>query len=163
MHDGGERRDVEEVPLALDDLAEHGAIGAQDPQQVHLDHALEVLERRGPHRAAHLDAGVRNRDVDPPEAASGPGDSPLESVEVGHVGLEHHGPVAELRGERLEPVGLEADQRHIRALGVQPARRLGADAARGAGDERRATGDVVLPGHDPLLRRLPALPGRRPG
>ena len=69
----------------------------------------------------------------PPKRSTVPGDGALERLRVGHVGLEPGGAVAELRGALLEQVGLEPDERDVRALRVHP---LG-DAARRCRAPRR--------------------------
>ena len=81
------------------------------------------------------------------EALDGGRDRPLERVEVGDVGLE-----ASSRGRRggrrsrSQPLGLEADERDVRALRVQALGGRRADAARGAGDEHGASVHVVWGG-----------------
>src|ERR1700677_3695896 len=47
--------------------------------------------------------------------------------------------VAAARGEGLQALGLEPDERDVRALGVQALGGRGADPARGAGDEHGAS------------------------
>ena len=83
-------------------------------------------------------------DVDRAEALDRPAHRALQRLEVRDVGLERAGAVAERRGELLEQLGLEADERDVRARRVQPRRDRGADAARGAGDEDRPARDVVV-------------------
>ncbi len=83
------------------------------------------------------DAGVGgDRDVDPAEVARRcRRRRAAERVHVGHVGLEHLRALAQAGSERLQALGLQTDERDVRALGVQPLCGRGADAARGARDE----------------------------
>ena len=78
--------------------------------------------------AAVADAGVGEHDVDAAERGHGAGDGAVHRRLVGHVGLEPRGAVAELVGERAQPLGLQAHQRDARALGGGAAGGLGADA-----------------------------------
>ena len=94
-------------------------------------------------RAGEGQAGVGDRHVDPAEALDGLRDRALERVEVGHVDLELNGAVAQAGGVLLEELRLEAHERDVRALGVQPLGRRCADATRGAGDEHGASVDVI--------------------
>jgi hypothetical protein len=87
--------------------------------------------------------GIGERDVDAAEAPDRSRHRALQRAGVGHVRLEDGAAVPQPRGQLLQPLGLQADERDVRALGVQPLRRSGADAARRARDEDGAPGDVL--------------------
>ena len=79
----------------------------------------------------------------PPKRSTVRRDRALERVEVGDVGLERRPRGRPSRAAfSSQALGLEADERDVRALGVQALGGRGADAARGAGDEHGAAVDV---------------------
>ena len=98
--------------------------------------------RSGP---AGRDAGVGDRDVDAAEAPREVVDRGGQRLRVAHVGDRGLGP-GQRRGDPLEPLARRrrsAPSRMPRA--GELAGELGADARRGAGDERHAP--VEVPGH----------------
>ena len=92
-----------------------------------------------------------------PAAASAAVDQGFGGGGVAQVGGADMGAVAEFGGQRLQRVLPRAGQHHRRALRVQRARDRGADAARGAGHQRRL---AVQPEH--FFARLPVTPRCRP-
>src|SRR2546427_629596 len=79
----------------------------------------------------------------PAEALDGGADSVLHRLEVGHVGLKPHCAIAQRGRVLLQALGLEADERDVGTLGIQPLGARLADAAGGASDEHGAPADVV--------------------
>ena len=140
----GERRDVQQVALALHDLRQDREVGAQHAEQVDLERALDPGGIGAEQRARRVDARVGDRDVDAAEALDGALDRGVERLAVRHVGLEERRAIAEARRQRLEPLGLQPDESDVVAARVQALGGRGADAARGAGDE-----------HGRLMRRPP--------
>ncbi len=118
---------------------------------------MRSTERSGAVATAprHLDARVRDADVDARRSAAPPRDRPLERARVRRVGLEDRGALPELGGERLHAVGLEADEGDVRPLAVEPARALGPDPAGRARDQDGPAVHVVAR-HRPSVGRASA-------
>ena len=123
-------------------MLDHGAIGAPHAEQVDRQRALDLLDWRGGQSPVELDTGVGDRDIDRPKTLDRAADRPLQCLVVGDVDLEAHGAIAELGGELLQALGLQADERHVGALCVKAPCRLRADPACGAGDEHGASVDI---------------------
>jgi hypothetical protein len=97
-----------------------------------------------------VDPGVGHGDVDAAELPDRARDGALDRIRVGHVGLERGRPVTQPGRELFEKLGLEPDERNVRAALVQARRGLRPYAARRSRDEHRAS--VDLPGHCPSPR-----------
>ena len=132
-------------PAALDDLRQRRAHRAPDAEQVDLEDPLPFLGRdpaRGRHRRLG-DAGVGDDDVEAAEALDRLGDGRHDRPVVGDVGGDPDRPLADPLGRLARLLGVEVDDRDRGAAQVHLARRLEADPARGAGDQRHLSVQVV--------------------
>ena len=84
----GDRGDREQVAASLDHVGQGRPQGPPDPQQVHLEHALEVGRRsiRGHRGRGTDDAGAGDRRVDAAEALHASGNRLVERAGIRHVG-----------------------------------------------------------------------------
>ena len=82
------------------------------------------------------DAGVGHHDVEAAEALDRLGDGGHDRGVVGDVGADPDRPLADPLGRLARLLGVEIDDRDRGAAHVQLARRLVADPARGAGNQR---------------------------
>ena len=85
----GLRGDGDEVTLtARNEMRDRRARRIDRALEVDVDHLLEVLERRVHERVVRADAGVRDADVEAPEALDGLGDRVLDLPDLPHVARE---------------------------------------------------------------------------
>src|SRR5439155_23019158 len=82
-----------------------------------------------------------------PEKSGGLVDGGLEALEVGDVRGHADGPPTQLLAELVEPFLPPGEHGDRGAAPDERAARLGADAARRAGDEHPSTGEVDVHGH----------------
>jgi hypothetical protein len=129
----------------------------EEPEQVHLDHPLPVLERRVDQRAEQHHPGAVDQRVQPSQRLDGALNRILGLALVAHVGLQRdrrHALAADPVDERVQPVG--ATRHHCdpgASLGQRERRRL-TDTARRVGHQRDRP--VELLGYHPGLTRLQA-------
>lgn len=115
----GDRGDVDEVTAAIAQLVEEHLGHRDRAEQVDLDHltqlgALLRRERRQQHHP-----GVVDQDVGATELGLDARGGRRDRVVVGDIGLDRDRPVAELVGERLDPVGATGQQRQTMTVGGQ--------------------------------------------
>ena len=114
----GDRGDHDEVGgRALEQVRQGGAHGVEEALDVDVDHLLEMLAGDVEEVAVGPDAGVRDEDVEPPEALDGLGHEALDLLRVAHVARAR-----ERTGDALVAAAARR-QRHLGALlGERPAR-----------------------------------------
>ena len=148
-------------------VAGRGARRREDPVEVDVDHAVPALvgvalERaflhsrplaarpRADEADARVDAGVRERDVEPAVGVRRLVDRAIEGGMIGHVGdgAPHVEPLTlqpgGLRGDR---VGVDVDQRHPRAVRREHLAVREPESAGTAGDDRAEPGHVETRGN----------------
>jgi GMP synthase-like glutamine amidotransferase len=126
---GDEGGDVDDRAAGALEHVRYPVLAAEeDPAQVDVLDPLPGLERGVEDRlvVGRVDPGVVHQDVDPAHLLADPGVGVADLVLVGDVGLDR---------ELALGLGLEVDADDARALGREQPRRLGADPARGAGDD----------------------------
>ena len=165
-------------PVALDDLRQRRPHRAPDAEQVDLEDPLPLLGRRSPASSPPVgwrDPGVGDGDVEPAEALDRLGDrghaSRPWSVTSAAIPIARS-PIRSAASRAS--LGVEVDDRDRGAAHVHLARRLEADPARGAGDQRhlavagrrRTSASSVQPLAGGRVARAPRItcpmPGFRP-
>ena len=134
LRDGGahhrhERGGVDDRPAAVVEQVRDAELAAQEDRlEVDVLHPVPGLDRGVEDRGVVLgrDAGVVEQHVDLPELLARLRVHALDLLGVGHVGLDRRG--------RPTASGAQVHAHHLGPLGLEQPRRLGADAARGAGD-----------------------------
>src|SRR6266567_3121829 len=164
----GDRRDVDHGAAAAGRAAgAHGAEGVLDAERgaedVDLEHLADVVRVEVDDQAGNLDAGVVDHDVHAAELGDRARDASLPAVVVGDVQREERGVTAgfldRVDGGLAEFLADVADD-DGRAGPGQRLGHPGAEAARPAGDQGLASGQVVHAHVHLLLETALAIPGR---
>jgi hypothetical protein len=134
------------IHLAREEGADRRAAAQELPGQVDVDDFAPVIERHGVGGRVALQARIGDQDVEPAESRERLCEQALDLVFLGHIGLDDDSFAADLangQGDLVGAVGVRAVV-HSDA-GAGRAERLGdggADAGRGARDERRLPGEA---------------------
>ena len=104
----GDRRDVDQVAVAVAQLVEEDLGRGHRAEQVDFDHLALLGALLGGERRQQHHAGVVDQDVGAAELVADALRGGDERGAVGDVGLDGDGAVAELVGQRLDAVGAAA-------------------------------------------------------
>jgi hypothetical protein len=139
----------------------HCAGEAKGSSQIDVEHRLPIRVGHAQRQRVSGQTGVVDQDVDMPERRLGILNQLFAGLGIGKIGESDMGAPTEIGGEPLEGFGTRARQHQRRPLGMQRPGDRPADAAGGAGHQRRLTRQIE---HRPsVFRGLRAVPRPRSG